>query len=97
MSVAPQPPEPSAETLAEQVRRMRPGGPFLGDELLAAKERSEEISLHRRHRPTGTTHYLLALLEAPTTAPLLDACGVDSAALRASTEELLSQMPTAWR
>ncbi|WP_143049740.1 Clp protease N-terminal domain-containing protein [Asanoa ishikariensis] len=90
------PPDPSPEAVAEQVEELRRGDPFLADELLRAGKRTAEISLHHHHAMSGTTHYLLALLEAPTAGPLLDACGVDGDDLRARATALLSAIPSAW-
>ncbi|HTF07022.1 MAG TPA: Clp protease N-terminal domain-containing protein [Asanoa sp.] len=89
-------PDPSPEVLADQAQRLRLGDPFLADELTLAERQAGDISLGHHHSQTGTTHYLLALLDAPTTAPLLAACNVDAADLRARATESLSAIPSAW-
>ncbi|GIF78499.1 Clp protease N-terminal domain-containing protein [Asanoa siamensis] len=91
------PPEPGAAALAEQAKTLLRGDPFLAEELTAAEARAAEISLRHRHRATGTTHYLAALLDAPTAVPLLEACGVNATDLRARSTAALSAAPGAWR
>ncbi|SNT53294.1 Clp amino terminal domain-containing protein, pathogenicity island component [Asanoa hainanensis] len=91
------PPHPSPELVAEQVKNLRRGDPFLADELDQARKRAGELSLRHQHESTGTTHYLLALLEARSVGPALERCGVDAADLSARTEAQLGAVPRAWQ
>ncbi|HEV7707998.1 MAG TPA: hypothetical protein VGP16_07385 [Asanoa sp.] len=55
--------------------------------------RAAEKSLGHRDGTSGTTHYLLALLDAPIASPLLD---VDAGELCAQVIGPLSEIPSAW-
>ncbi|SNT53287.1 Clp amino terminal domain-containing protein, pathogenicity island component [Asanoa hainanensis] len=92
LSALPPLPDPDPGSLAAQLRWLRRGDPFLSDELVRAEERAGEISREHGHTGTGTTHFLLALLEAPSTGPLLAACRVDGAALRTRTKAELGRL-----
>lgn len=86
------PEEPPAEVLAKQLNRLRPGDPFEGAEIAAGLDRAREISLAYRHRDTGTSHLLLALVDddAGEAAAILRALGVDPAAVRERVKQDLA-------
>lgn len=93
-----EPEEPPAEVLAKQLNRLRPGDPFEGAEVAAGLDRAREISLAYRHRDTGTSHLLLALVEddAGEAAAILRALGVDPAAVRERVQQDLGSASAAW-
>lgn len=90
------PPPPSAEVLGAQAVEMRLGDPLLGDEVCAAGERAAEISRLFRHADTGTSHYLLALLETREGPEVMRELGIDVAGLRAEVRASLEAVPPAW-
>ncbi|MGK5740196.1 Clp protease N-terminal domain-containing protein [Micromonospora sp. URMC 103] len=87
-----QPHEPPAEVLAEQLNHVRPGDPFEGTEVTAAWHRAMKISLAYRHRDTGTSHLLLALVEdgAGEAASILRAVGADVTTVRERVQQDLT-------
>ncbi|MFG2107099.1 Clp protease N-terminal domain-containing protein [Micromonospora chersina] len=92
------PEEPPAEVLTEQLSSQRPGDPFRGTDAVTAMARAMEISLAYRHPDTGTSHLLLALIEADAgdgSAVLRD-LGVDPTAVRARVVQDLRAAPAAW-
>lgn len=92
-----QPEKPPAEVLAKQREHLRPGDPFEGAAVTASWHRAMEISRAYRHRGTGTSHLLLALLEddAGETASLLRAVGVDLPTVRERVQQDLASAPAA--
>jgi len=92
----PGPPAPSSEVLAAQAVELRVGDPFLGDEVIAAGDRAAALSLHYRHADTGTSHYLLALLETGEGPAVLRELGVEVDALAAGVRASLGAVPPAW-
>nr|WP_221376401.1 Clp protease N-terminal domain-containing protein [Actinoplanes polyasparticus] len=81
--------DPTAEELAGQLERLKPGDPF--DETAGILARADEISLAHHHPDTGTSHLLLALLDSEA-APLAG----DATALRERVAEDLRMVPAAW-
>ncbi|GAA1860923.1 Clp protease N-terminal domain-containing protein [Asanoa iriomotensis] len=87
-------PDPGPAAISAQAEWLRRGDPFLADELSQAEKRAEELAREHGHAGTGTTHYLLALLEAPSADPLLTACRVDPNDLRTRTAAALRAILT---
>ncbi len=66
--------------------------PELDPELNRGFQRAFELARARRHEDVALEHLLLALLEDAHAAPVLKACGVKLAALRADLEAILDRI-----